>query len=54
MNQKTKNTILIVVAALGLALTVKFYPKPEQTDGPKESPHAVETVVETASEMTTE
>lgn len=50
MNQKMRSRILILVAAVGLALTVKFYPKPEQTDVPKESAQTVESVMETESE----
>lgn len=50
MNQKMKSTILIVVAALGLALTVRMYPKLDQNAAPDKAPQTVETVMETESE----
>lgn len=54
MNQKMKSRLLLVIAAVGLALTVKMYPKPQQNEEPKASPQAVESVMETVSESETD
>lgn len=54
MSQKMKSILLILFAAFGLALTVRFYPKPEPAGAAKETAQQVETVMETESETIVE